>query len=812
MDNSLWRDFVHAARTLLRSPSFSLVAVLALALGISGNTVIFSAFNAVVLRSLPYEDAGELVMVWESDPGQAATDSVVPANFFAWRADGGSFEQMAGFFPFVRLTLLGGERPEEVMAASVTGNFFATLGTAPALGRTFATSAGGAGGARGEEDLGTVVLSDALWSRLFTRDPQVVGQTLSLDGRPYNVIGVMPAEFKLPENVDLWVRAPGDLPDLPVVQDPQERMQIGYMRVLGRLRSGVSLAQARDELATIQRDRDPDRSVNLVPLQEQILGDIRPILWLLMGAVGLVLLIACGNVANLLLARAAGRGSEVAVRVALGAGRMRVVRQLLAESVLLALAAGALGLLLAQWELELLLRFLPPDVPRAEAIALDGSVLVFTVVLSVLTGVLFGLLPALQVSKPDLVRSLKDGAKSTAGVERRRAQSSLLVWEVAMTLVLLIGTSLLLQSFLRLQRVDPGFDSRNLMTLKVNLPGARYSDPVQMRQFFERLTARLATLPGVAATAASLDLPFTANEMKSTFLIDGKPAPAADEERAEGIEAVSPGYFRALGIPLRQGREFTPQDAAGAPDVAVISESIAESYWPGEDPVGQRITYDDPSDPEARWLTVVGVVGDVRSAGPQRPVRPLVYRPYLQQPWPFMNVTLRTGTDPESLMPEVRRAVAEIDPEQPIAELKTVDEVFTAASARPRFTLLLVGAFAVIATVLAALGIYGVIAYSVAQRRHEIGLRMALGAERREILGQVIRRGLRLTLFGVLLGLAGALALNQVMRSLLFGINPTDILTYLGVSAFFVLVSLLANLVPAYRASRLEPIIALRSD
>lgn len=790
---------------MTQRPGLALVAVLVLALGISGNTAIFSALQAVAIRSLPYEDPAELVMVWESEAGRGATDSVVPASFFAWRAESRSFERLAGYFPFVHLTVSGSERPEEVMAASVTGDFFATLGREAALGRVFTADAA-------SEELTSVVLGDAAWGRFFARDPRAVGKELRLDGRSYEVLGVMPPTFRFPDDVDLWLRAEGDLPDLPVVPDRAERMEVGYMRVLGRLRPDASLERAGDELSAIQHERDPGRGVTLVPLREHLVGDVRPMLALLMGAVALVLLIACGNVANLLLVRGAGRSREVAVRMALGADRSRVVRQVLAESVLLALAAGVLGTLLAVGELAILVRLMPRDVLQLDPILVDGRVLAFTLLLSLATAVVCGLFPALHGSRPDLVQSLEEGARSTLGKGPRRTQSALLVWEIAMTLILLIGSSLLLQSFWRLQKVDPGFDTERLLTFKVNLPAARASDPVQMRQSFERLLERVGALPGVTGAAASLDVPFTRNEMRSTFAIAGRPLPSREEERAVAFEVVSPGYFRTLGIPLLRGRELSPRDASVAPGVAVVSETVAQRYWPDADPIGQRITYDRPDDPGAEWLSVVGVVGDVRSAAPDRAVRPLVYRPFTQTPWPFMTLSVRTRGEPARIVPAIHRAVAEIDPEQPIADFATLDEVIAASVAAPRFILVLVALFTVVATLLSAIGIYGVIAYTVTRRRSELGLRMAVGAERRAILVLVLRWGMRLSRWGILVGLAGALALNQVLGGILYGIEPTDLPTYLAASALFLVVALLANLIPALRASRLDPLVALASD
>ncbi|HVT17152.1 MAG TPA: ABC transporter permease [Thermoanaerobaculia bacterium] len=793
-------DLRCAARSLARSPGFSAVAIVVLALGIGGTTTIWSVLSSVVLRPLPYGNAGRLVMIWETKPGRTMENTVRPSYFAIWKERSRTCERMAGFFPYLHPTLGGGGTPEELTAASVTGDFFPVLGTPAALGRTFSP---------GESEVQEVVLSDALWRRKFGGDRHVLGRVLRLNGHPFTVRGVMPPHFQFPPAADLWLPAPHDVPALQFGTESEDQREIEYMRVLGLLRPGVAAAQAQAELEGIARTTMVARGVNVVTLHRQVVGGIRPTLLLLMSAIALVLLIACANLSNLLLARTSARHREMAIRVAVGATGPRLLRQMLAESLLVALAAGAAAWLLARGGLGALLHWLPADVPRLAEIRLDAGALGFTAALALGCGALFGLLPALQASRPDLAGAIRQGA--TSDPSRQRLQAALLVWELALTLVLLLGAGLLLRSFVRLQTIDPGFRPAHLLSLSIHLPQDRYGEPFQQREFFARLLGRLQELPGVAA-AASLNPPISDDFLGGPFAIEGRPAQPAEERRAEGTEFVSPGYFRTLGIPVRAGRELTARDAADAPPVAVVNETVARRYWGGSSPIGQRIAYGNPADPSRRWITIVGVVADVPSVAPDRAPRSMVYRTFLQVPWSFMTVLVRTPGRPLELIPAVRKAVNGIDPEQPIAAVETMEDALAEAVARPRLTLLLVAVFACLATLLAVVGVYGVTMVAVNRRRHEIGLRMALGALRGDILLRVLGRGLALALCGVALGLAGALALSRVLRSLLFAVSPTDTATYLQASLLLIGVTLLASLVPSWRAARLEPLIALRGD
>jgi putative ABC transport system permease protein len=800
MLEQLWKDLCQAVRSLRREPSFSSVAVLFLALGIAGNTVIFSALDAVVLRPLPFANSQRLVMIWETRAGQSSQDSVAPNHFLAWREQSRSWEGITSFFPYIRLGLLVGDRPEQVVAASVSSDYFSLLGARAVLGRVFGPADSG-----GRE----VVLSDPLWHSRFAADPRMPGRVVKMNGELFTVVGVMPAAFQFPAGVDLWMQAPDGVPDLFLGRKLPTQRDIQYLRVVGLLRPGRSLRQAQQEMDALARRIDPTRGVRLTALQQQVVGDIRPVLLVLMAAVAVVQLIACANLSNLLFIRAIGRRREMAIRLALGAGRGRLLRQLLAESLLL--AAGALGILLAWWGLGLLLKWIPSDVPRLAEISLDARVLAFVLGLSLLTGIVFGLLPALEASQTVLTEALKEGGRGGLGVRRQWVQSYVLVWEVALTLVLLTGAGLLLRSFIGMEMLRPEFDASRLLTFKIDLSAQKYQNSAAIRTFFPRLLERLDALPGVDA-AASLTLPNSREEIRSSFTVEGRPVPPPDQWRSEGVEVVTPDYFRILGIQLLRGREFTPQDSAESPGVVVVNEPVAKHYWGDANPLGQRISYDSPGDPAAKWLTVVGVVRGVPSSGPDRKVRPIVYRSYLQQPWPFMLLFLRTRGDPHALPPAIQRAVAEIDPEQPVADLRTMEESLAQELERPRFTLALVGAFAGLATFLAMLGVYGVASYGVSQRRREIGLRMALGADRLRVLRQFIGTGLIAALAGTGVGLTAALALNRVIRSLLFEVGTGDPLTYMVAGLLVLLLSLLASLLPALRAARLEPANILRGE
>jgi putative ABC transport system permease protein len=799
---SLLQDVRYAVRRLLKSPGFALVAVGALTLGIGANTAIFSVVNSVLLRPLPYPEPEQLVQVWESRPRMNMPRSeVAPHEFLAWAERSQSFRQLAAN-DLTEYNLTGRGEPERVTGALVTAGYFPLFGVSPAQGRTFLA----------EEDQpgkdNVVVLGHELWRSRFNSDPSVVGQSVSLDGVPCTVVGVMPRGFRLPDGAGLA---------RPIAFTVEDRAKAGshFLNVYGRLKEGVALAQAGGEMATVAGRVEQDfgdvnagHRVVLVPLHEQVVGGARTALLVLLGAVGLVLLIACANVANLLLARAAGRRREVAVRAALGASRWRIVRQLLAESVLLSALGGAAGLLLAVWGVDLLVSLDPTGVQRAGEVTLDWRVLGFTFGLSLLTGLLFGLAPALQASKADFNESLKEGGRSAQGLGRSRLRGALVVSEVALTLVLLVGAGLLVKSFRQLLAVDSGLDPHGVLTLDVSLPQAKYAERQQITSFYERLIEQAAALPGVEAAGAVSVLPLAGNDNSNFVQIEGRPPQPAGQALRAGRRNVSADYFRALGIPVKRGRAFNASDAKDAPPVVVINESLARSFFAGEDAVGKRIRTGEKSP----WVEVVGVVGDVRHRGLDVETRPEMFFPHLQTPSRQMTLVVRAAGDPAALAGPLRVRVRELDRDQPVGNVKTMETWVAESVASRRFSVLLLGVFACVAAGLAALGLYGVVSYSVAQRTHEIGLRVALGARPRDVLRLVIRQGMTLTLLGTAVGLLAALALTRVMSGLLFGVGATDLATFVAVPLMLLTVALLACYLPARRATKVDPMVALRHE
>ncbi|HJQ32684.1 MAG TPA: ABC transporter permease [Pyrinomonadaceae bacterium] len=799
---SLLQDVRYAVRRLLKSPGFAAVAVVALALGIGANTAIFSVVNSVLLRPLPYPQPEQLVQLWESRPRMNMTRAAVgPHEFLAWAERSQSFKQLAAA-DSAEYNLTGRGEPERVTAALVSASYFPLFGVNPLHGRAFLPE---------EEQPGrenVVVLSHELWQSRFNSDASIVGQTLNLDGVPCTVVGVMPRGFRLPDDSALA---------RPVVFTAEDHAKAGshFLSVYGRLKDGVTVEQAQTEMAAVAGrveqdfgDANAGHLVVLVPLHEQLVGGARAALLVLLGAVGLVLLIACANVANLLLARAAGRRREVAVRSALGASRWRIVRQLLAESLLLSVLSGAAGLLLAVWGVDLLVSLDPSGVQRAGEVTLDWRVLGFALGLSLLTGLLFGLAPALQTSKTDLVESLKEGGRSAQGLGRSRLRGALVVSEVALTLVLLVGAGLLIKSFRQLLAVESGLDPRGVLTLDVSLPRTKYPEPQQLASFYERLIEQAAALPGVESAGAVSVLPLAGSDNSNFVQIEGRaPQPAGQALRA-GRRNVSAEYFRALGIPVKRGRAFTAADRQDAPPVVVINESMARSFFAGEDPVGKRIRTGD----KAPWAEVVGVVGDVRHRGLDVDTRPEMFFPHLQTPSRQMTLVVRTSGDPVALAGPLRERVRELDRDQPVGNVKTMEAWVAESVASRRFSVLLLGVFAAVAAGLAALGLYGVVSYSVAQRTHEIGLRVALGARPRDVLRLVIRQGMALTLLGTAAGLLAALALTRLMSSLLFGVGATDPATFVTVPALLLVVALLACYLPARRATKVDPMVALRYE
>ncbi|MGA9770170.1 MAG: ABC transporter permease [Blastocatellia bacterium] len=799
---TIWQDLRYGARMLRRKPGFTLVAVITLALGIGANTAIFSVVNAVLLRSLPYKEPARLMTVWEAflnAPG--VQNPVAPSNFVDWRDQNTSFEEMVAYSTdAVSLTEAGG--PEKAVAVYTSDNFLKLLGVAPLLGRAFAQ-----GEITQPGEMKVIVISHALWQRQFGADSGVLGKEVKIDGNPVTIIGVMPPSFQFPSgDIDLWVAT---------MMSPQVSgtRQAHYLSVLGRLKSGVTEQQAQADLEAIAarlREQYPESNryigATVIPLHENLVGDIRWPLLILLAATGFVLLIACANVANLLLARASVRHKEVAVRLALGAGRWRIIRQLLTESFLLSLVGGLAGLTLALWGVPFLVSLTPANIAQAKAASVDSKVLIFTFGVSLLTAVIFGLVPAMQATKLNLNEALKEGSRNTAGGGRGWVRNTLVIAEISIALVLLSGGGLLIRSFARLSNVDPGFRTDHLLTLEVSPPYSKYSETGQRAAFYDELLQRVESLPGVEAAGVVTSLPLKDDLGHMTYITEQsgavKVVPALPR-------ASSASYFRALGMPIMSGREFDAKDLPTSTGVAIINESMAQASWPGENPVGKRMKMGVETQP---WLTVVGVVKDIRMRLGRMPT-PQVYLPYTQSPaFGPRDLVLRTQTEPESLAAAVRREVWAIDKDQPVADISTMEQLLSTSIERPRFNMLLFAIFSALALALAGVGIYGVMSYTITQSTREIGIRMALGAQSSDVLKLAMGEGLRLTLTGVAIGLFAAFALTRVMSSLLFGVSATDPLTFALIALLLTAVALAACYVPARRATKIDPMVALRYE
>ncbi len=813
---TLWQDVRYGIRRLAHSPGFTIVAVLTLALGIGANTAIFSVIDAVLLRPLPFPQSSRLVSVRTVDAvrdrGNPITSASYP-DFFDWRSENRVFSGITAFRDS-DFTLTGIPQPLHLTGEMVTAGFFTTLGVGPRIGRAFRPE---------EEKAGheVVILSHRLWQTVFQSDPKILGRLITLDGRGYTVVGVMPAGFHFPIEtppVELWTTISVDAKG----KTPMTAQRGAHLlQVVARLKPGVGLAQAQADMGRINANlkaQYPETNTHfggarVVPELDLLVGNVKPALLVLFVAVGLVLLIACVNVANLLLARSMARQKEMAIRAALGASQGRIARQLLAESIVLSLAGGLVGLLLAAWATTGLVRLVPQNIPRMGQIGIDGPVFLFTLLASVATGMLFGLAPALHASKTGLVEPLNESSRGlSGGVRHQRVRSALVVVEMGLALALLAGAGLLIRSFSRLERVNPGFNPQNLLTFTFDLPDARYTTEQQVN-FYDQLLRRLNALPGVRSAAAIKPLPLSSNNMDIGFSVVGRPSTPADRPDSF-FRLVSPGYFRTMGIPLIEGREFNAHDTRTSAPVVIVNQSFARKYFPGQDPVGQRVVPGAADHPVKKLpeYEIVGVVGNVLSTNLSDPPQPEYYVPYSQIMFGGYSIVVRADMAPEGLASAVRGVVRGMDPDVPVYDMKTMDQYLGTAVAEPRFSMLLLSIFAALALVLTAIGLYGVIAYAVAQRTHEIGIRIALGAGPGDVLGDVLGSGARIALLGVVCGTAGALAATRLLRGLLYGVSASDPATFAAVALLLFGVAMLACYIPARRAMRVDPVIALRQE
>jgi putative ABC transport system permease protein len=811
---SFMQDLRYSFRTLRKTPVFTAVAVLALALGIGANSAIFSVVNAVLLRPLPFANPERMLSVQSRNEkfGGVGVEQSYP-NFLDLRAQCGACEGVAAYGGATTFLTNPGAEPERMRGVQASADLLPLLGVKPALGRVFTAEEDQPGQRR------LIVLSYGVWQRSFGGDPNIIGRDIPLgSSAPTTVVGVMPKGFKFPvewQQTDFW------MPLAPAMSpaDRDGRANV-WLDVLAKTKPGVSTEQARSEIDAISRRLQaqyPETNTALAffvkPLKENLVGDLRTALLVLLGAVGCVLLIACANVANLLLARAAGRAKEMSIRTALGASRARIVRQLLTESLLLATVGGALGLLLAMWGVDLLAAAAPADIPRVAEIGLDSRVLVFTLAVTLATGVVFGLAPALQASKADVNEALKEGGRGTGeGGGRRRLRGALVVSEVALSLVLLVGAGLLAQSFKRLLDVTPGFDAKNLVTMDVALRRSRYPEEAQRVQFFRDFIEQASRLPGVGGVGVVDPLPLAGNFEAWDFQIEGRAPFAPGDQNSADRRVVNGDYFRVMNIPLRRGRSFDERDRKEAPQVLVVNDTFARRFFNGEDALGKRIVFGGgPAGGTAR--EIVGVVGDVRHAGLEEPATPEFYVPFTQVLTNRLTVVARAASgDTANVATALRGVIRQTDKDSPIWNVRTMEELLAASVAKRRFNMILLGGFASVALLLAALGIYGVISYSVTQRTHEIGVRVALGAQPRDVVRMILSQGMRLTLLGVGLGLVGAFALTRVMSGLLFGVSATDPATFAGVALLLAGVAFVSCLLPARRATKVDPMIALRYE
>lgn len=804
---TLWQDVRYAFRMLNKNRAFTAVASLALALGIGANSAIFSVVNSVLFRPLPFRDPQRLVMIWENHQqrGGPEREWASPADLRDWREQPRSFANVAGLLGWGP-TITGSGEPEDLQGAAVSYDTFSMLGVSPILGRSFSEEEDRPGVGR------VAVLSHRLWQRRFGADPSIIGNGITLGGVNYSVIGVMPRDFTLPilNNSEIWTTVG---PILDGLKGCDRGCVI--LRVVARVKDGVSTDAAQAEMSTLAAqtaqqypDTNDGVGTTLVSLHEQVVGDVRLPMLVLLGAVGLVLFIACANVANLLLARAATREREVAIRAALGATRGRLIRQHLTESVVLACLGGALGMLVAYWMVDLLVAFAPKGTPRVAEISVDNGVLGFTLGVALLTGLLFGLAPALLSSKTNFDSALKEGGRDARTSARgNKIRAALVVSEVSLALMLLVGAGLLIKSFVNLQRVDPGFNPRGLLRVDVGLPRSRYSEREKAAAFFKQLAERVSALPGVEAAGGVSTLPLSGGGTDTSFLIEGRPRPEPNREPVAHYSKVTPDYFRAMGIRLIRGRLLTDADNADAPRAALISEEMVRRYFPDEDPLGRGLLFGSKDRRE-----IVGVVADVKSFGLNQDARPTMYFSEQQYPERGMSLVVRASGNPMTQAAAVRSEVQALDRDLAVSNVMTMEDLVSTSLSEPRFVLLLLGVFAGAALTLSVIGVYGVVSYSVTQRSHEIGVRMALGAQIADVLKLVVWRGMGLVGAGVAVGLAGAYALSRVMESLLFGVGARDFATFAVTAVLLAGVALGACFVPARRATKVDPVIALRCE
>ncbi len=802
-------DLRYALRTLAASPGFTIVAVVTLALGIGANTAIFSVVNGVLLRPLPFGEPDRIVRVYTTSANDTRGGHSA-ADFRDLQRANQSLAALAGYRSILVTVAPRPGEPVQLEGAFVTVEFFDALGVAAAHGRVFARATDGTPGER------LVVLSHDAAARLYGGAAQAVGQRPRVDGEPHTIAGVTPPQVAWPEGARIWVLSTREVPRSPVETPAGENERgVRYFEALGRLRAGVTVEQAREDLrrvgALIEKEHGESaerQSFDLAPLGEEIVGDVRSGLLLMQAAVGLVLLIACANVSSLLIARATGRQRELSIRAAIGAGRRQLVRQLLVESLALGVAGGAAGLLLAAWLTGLLVSVLPAGIPRADAISVDYVVSAVTLVAALAAGIVFGTMPALQASRADAAAALKRAGERGSG--RARARAALVVAEIALTLVLLASAALLLNSFVRLLRTDSGMRPDHVSLVGLMIPQSRYPAGDAQTELYRRLVDAIAPRAEIEAAAVGFPRPFGGMRASGTFIIEGRPARGPDDRASANIGSVSGGYFAAMGIPLLAGRTFADSDGAKAPEVAIVNVALARRYWPGENAVGKRLRFDDSA--EAPWRTVVGIAGDVRQLSLKEEPPPILYIPYAQFPLPFTDVIVRSSAPPSTIASLVRSTLREIDPDLPPGELTTLDAALGRSLAQPRFRAILIGTFAVLALVLAAVGLFGLISYSVTQRTREIGIRMALGARPRQVLGALMREGLVLAAIGTAIGLGAALVAGRLIAAFLYGVRATDPLTLAVVAAVLLGVALLATYLPARRALRVDPIAALRIE